>query len=373
VSAERRASSDKADLDTKADTAVLTGNVSISSGADQHAKSDRADLNNKAETALLTGNVVVDQGRNRLQGRRLAADRKAGNMTLTSPADNGLPADRISARFYQNEATPTGKPAAKKPAAAPQADGAGWSFRTDPGAPIDITSEVLNVVDKNHTATFTGAVHAVQGEFTIKTPELVATYTGQAALAGAPKVAGAAAVPGGGAQLQKIRANGKVEVTSANDQSATGDWAEFDVKGNRVTIGALPGKHAELKHGKDVLIGERVIIDMITGVAVVEKADRTAPPVAIRQNPEFRPNQLPDLITDPTIKAKAAAPTFGANPGACAPGRQCLMAFPQDAKGAAAAGGAKPKADAPAAAALPWSAPAKPVPQAAPKFIQPTN
>jgi hypothetical protein len=376
VSAERRANSDRADLDTKADAAVLTGNVVISSGADQQAKSDRADLNNKAETALLTGNVIVDQGRNRLQGRRLAADRKVGNMTLSSPAEAGLPADRISARFYQNEATPTpGKPATSKPAA-PQPDGGGWSFRTDPGAPIDITSEVLNVVDKKHTATFTGAVHAVQGAFSIKTPELIATYSGQAALAGAPKPASGAvtaAVPAPSAQLQKIRANGKVEVTSTNNQSAVGDWAEFDVKANRIIIGSLPGKHAELRDGKQLGICEKVNIDMLTGVTTCEQESRPVNPVAARQNPEFRPGQLPDLITDPTIKAKSAAPVFGNNTGACAPGRQCLMAFPQDAKAA----GAKPKTETPSEA-LPWAQPVKPAPQpmpkpAAPKPVQPTN
>jgi hypothetical protein len=365
VSAERRAVSDRADLDTKADAAVLTGNVTISSG-DQHAKSDRADLNNKAETALLTGNVIVDQGRNRLQGRRLTADRKVGNMTLSSPAENGLAGDRISARFYQNEATPTpGKPAARKPVAAPQPDGGGWSFRTDPGAPIDITSEVLNVVDKNHTATFTGAVHAVQGEFTIKTPELVATYTGQAALAGAPKPAGAA----GGAQLQKIRANGKVEVTSAT-QSATGDWAEFDVKGNKVTIGALPGKQVHLKKGDSHAEAPKVTIDMVTGITTLEQLEHLAAKDPVRKIPQVVPGQLPDL--DPTLKtaAKAAVPAFGNNPGACTPGRMCIKFDPKD--------GAKPGGDAkavPPAQALPWEAApaAKPAPQRPPKAVQPTN
>jgi hypothetical protein len=359
VSAERRASSDRADLDTKTEAAVLTGNVVISTGADQQAKSDRADLNNKTETALLTGNVIVDQGRNRLQGRRLAADRKAGNMTLSAPAEPGLAAGRIAARFYQNEATP-GKAAAKKTVEASQAAGGGMSFRTDPSAPIDITSEVLSVVDKNHTATFTGAVHAVQGEFTIKTPELVATYSGQAALAGAPKapaVVGApVAAPAAGAQLVKIRANGKVEVTSANNRSATGDWAEFDVKANRVTIGALTGKHAELKDGKTVGICEKINIDMVTGVAGCEQDVRTATAVAPRQNPEFRPGQLPDLITDSATKAKAAVPAFGNDSAACPPGRQCLKAFPQDGSGGTSKG-TQPKGG------LPWATtPAKPTP-----------
>jgi LPS export ABC transporter protein LptC len=356
VSAERRASSDRADLDTKTEAAVLTGNVVISSGTDQQAKSDRADLNNKAETVLLTGNVIVDQGRNRLQGRRLAADRKAGNMTLSAPAEPGVSAGRISARFYQAEATP-GKPAAKKTIDAAPTPGGGMSFRTDPSAPIDLTSELLNVVDKNHTATFSGAVHAVQGEFTIKTPELVATYSGQAALAGAPKTASGAPVPPtAGAQLQKIRANGKVEVTSSNDQSAIGDWAEFDVKGNKVVIGASFGKHVELKHGKTVLSGEKVIIDMITGLTVVENTVKpTIATVAAPQNPRFVPGQLPDLITDQAAKAKAVVPAFGGNSAACPPGRQCLKAFPQD--GNAPAPGAKKTG------ALPWATePAKPAP-----------
>jgi lipopolysaccharide export system protein LptA len=378
VSAERRASSDRADLDTKTEAAVLTGNVVISSGPDQRSKSDRADLNNKAETALLTGNVVVDQGRNRLQGRRLAVDRKAGNMTLTSPAENGLPADRIAARFYQNDATGTpSKPAAKKPApAAPQADAGGWSFRTDPGAPIDITSETLNVVDKNHTATFSGAVHAVQGYFTIKTPELVATYSGQAALAGTPKAAGSAPTPpGGGAQMQKIRANGKVEVTSSDNQSVVGDWAEFDVKGNKVVVGANPGKHVVLKKGDSVGYAPKVTIDMLTGLSTFEQLDRTAPAAdSVRKNPEFVPGQLPDLVK---AGEKASVPTFASNPTACPPGRQCMKIDPKDANRPADGAAKSPKAAVPAGspAGGGWSqsapVPAKPVPQPAPRATPP--
>ena len=378
VSAERRASSDRAELDTKADAAVLTGNVVISSGPDQQAKSDRADLNNKAETALLTGNVVVDQGRNRLQGRKLAVDRKVGNMTLSSPAETGMAADRISARFYQNEATPTpGKPAVPKPA--PQVDGGGWSFRTDPGAPIDITSAVLNVVDKNHTATFSGAVHAVQGEFTIKTPELVATYTGQAALAGAPKPAAAganSAAPTPGAQLQKIRANGKVEVISAT-QSATGDWAEFDIKGNKVTIGALPGKQVQLKKGDSHGEAPKVTIDMVTGITTLERLEHTVAKEPVRRIPQLVPGQLPDM--DPTLKTatKAVAPAFGNNPGACPPERMCMKFDPKDGPGLAAKPAVNAKT-APAGGTLPWEtksvpAAAKPAPQPTPNPLQPTN
>jgi hypothetical protein len=382
VSADRRATSDRADLDTKADAAVLTGNVVISSGPEQQAKSDRADLNNKAETALLTGNVIVDQGRNRLQGRRLTADRKVGNMTLSSPAEAGLPADRISARFYQNEATPgPGKPVVPSPVTAPQPDGGGWTFRTDPGAPIDITSEVLNVVDKKHTATFTGAVHAVQGEFTIKTPELVATYSGQAALAGAPikPVAGAGtpAVPVPGAQLQKIRANGKVEVTSTNNQSVNGDWAEFDVKGNKVTVGASPGGHVLLKRGESLAYAPKVIIDMVTGLTTFEQLERLAQPEQpLRRNPEVRPGQLPDY--DPALKSapKAVVPNFATNPNACGGTRGCFVINPKD--GANGNPAAKPAAAPATNGGLPWeakSAPAaaKPVPQPVPKPVQATN
>ena len=48
-------------------------------GTDRRITSDSADFDAKADTALFTGNVLINQQRNVLQGQRLFIDRKAGN------------------------------------------------------------------------------------------------------------------------------------------------------------------------------------------------------------------------------------------------------------------------------------------------------
>ena len=60
----------------------------------------------------------------------------------------------------------------------------GPAFKTDPNAPYDVTSDKLDVDDNAKTALFTGNVVTVQGNFTIRSAEMTAYYTGRAGLAG---------------------------------------------------------------------------------------------------------------------------------------------------------------------------------------------
>ncbi|HZA01835.1 MAG TPA: LPS export ABC transporter periplasmic protein LptC, partial [Hyphomicrobiaceae bacterium] len=176
-----RVTSDEAEFDATADVATLTGRVVMTSGADQQAMSDRAALDGKADTALLTGNVVVTQGKNLLKGRRLFLDRKTATAQLSAPAEGEIEAGRIMARFYQAKAEGRGRSPAKGSVAASGGLG-GWTFRTDPNAPIDVQADALEVNDTTRTAVFRGDVQAVQGDFTIRTVELAASYSGRAGL-----------------------------------------------------------------------------------------------------------------------------------------------------------------------------------------------
>lgn len=337
-----RVTSDSADFDAEKETAVLLGHVVMNSGADRRATSDRVDLDSRADTALLSGNVVVNQDKNMLRGGKLFVDRKAATTKLWSPADGGQPAGRIAARFFQSAPPGSQAKTAVKKVAAPAANEAGgFVFRTDSSAPIDIDSETLDVLDKAKTATFRGAVHAVQGEFTIRTPELVASYSGEAGLA-----AGGADPKAGSAQLTKIRANQHVEVTSANDQSATGDWAEFDTKANTVTIGG----NVALKKGGSVAVGPRAVIDMTTGITYLEPASKASGPTLSRSPTEQRaPYTLPDLPAQKPAFAAPTPPAFATNPSACGQGRSCLVVQPSDVANGKSAGKSDPgKASSPA-------------------------
>ena len=71
--------------------------------------------------------------------------------------------------------------------------------------------------------------------------------------------------PGGSSSIRRLEARGNVVVTQ-KDQVVTGETAVFDTKTNLVTM--LGG--VVLTQGKNVLRGDRLMVDMTTGVSRVE-------------------------------------------------------------------------------------------------------
>ena len=245
-------------FDALKEVAELTGDVVMTSGEDRSAKGDTATIDQKADTVLLTGDVVAVQGRNQLTGGRLFVDRATGRTQLTNPTAAGAQErGRISTRFYRDVDTSqqSGKADAKTAA------GTALVFKTDPNAPIDVDADRLDVDDRAKRAVFKGDVHAAQGDFAVRTATLTAHYTGKAGLADQMN----AATADQPAQLTRIEARGKVIVTSKNGQKATGDWANFDVKANQVTVGG----DVVLTQEKNVVRGTRLVIDMTTGKSTI--------------------------------------------------------------------------------------------------------
>ncbi len=253
-----RVTGDSLDFDALKGVAVLAGDVVMTSGTERRATSDNATIDQKADTVLLTGNVVAVQGRNQLGGGRLFVERATGRTQLTNPAAAGAKEPgRISTRFYRNLAA---SPQSSKQGADATAASAVGIFKTDPTAPIDVEADRLDVNDHAKTAVFNGDVRAAQGNFVMRTSTLNAYYTGAAGLAA--QMTSDAKQP---AQLTRIEARGKVIVTSKNGQDATGDWANFDVKANQVTVGG----DVVLTQAKNVVRGTRLVIDMTTGQSVM--------------------------------------------------------------------------------------------------------
>ncbi len=219
---------------------------------------------------VLTGPVVVTQGSNILRGRRLVYNRATNKMQLTAPANiaAATAVGRITAHFV--------KPTTKAPAPAASDDqqtsgdgiSFGASFKTDPNAPYDVVSDKLDVDDNAKTAIFTGNVSAVQGNMTMRSQELTAFYTGNAGIASDDNGAAASGTP---ASLTHLTARKKVIVTSKDGQTATGDWAEVDVKANLTTLGGA----VVLTQGKNIVHGTKLVIDMNTGEATI-KSEPTA-------------------------------------------------------------------------------------------------
>jgi lipopolysaccharide export system protein LptA len=162
-------------------------------------------------------------------------------------------------------------------------------FSQNRDQPIQIEAATLEMRDKKKEATFSGNVKVVQGDTTMTSRVLVVFYESTPGAAGAaPSAAGAPASaatppanpkaaakgapipaatpgPGGSSQIRRLEAKGNVVVTQ-KDQVVTGETAVFDTKTNLVTM--LGG--VVLTQGKNVLRGDRLLVDMTTGVSRVE-------------------------------------------------------------------------------------------------------
>jgi lipopolysaccharide export system protein LptA len=157
-------------------------------------------------------------------------------------------------------------------------------FSQNRDQPIQIEAATLEMRDKKKEATFSGNVKVIQGDTTMTSKTLVVFYdsspTAPAPAAGAApaanvKVAPAKAAappmqsatpgPGGSSSIRRLEARGSVVVTQ-KDQVVTGETAVFDTKTNLVTM--LGG--VVLTQGKNVLRGDRLMVDMTTGVSRVE-------------------------------------------------------------------------------------------------------
>ena len=148
-------------------------------------------------------------------------------------------------------------------------------FSQNRDQPIQIESATLEMRDKKKEATFAGNVKVVQGDTTMTSKTLVVFYesapAATAPVAGSKTAAKPAPIqsatpgPGGTSSIKRLEARGNVVVTQ-KDQVVTGETAVFDTKTNLVTM--LGG--VILTQGKNVLRGDRLMVDMTTGVSRVE-------------------------------------------------------------------------------------------------------
>jgi len=146
-------------------------------------------------------------------------------------------------------------------------------FSQNRDQPIQIEAASLEMRDKKKEATFSGNVKVVQGDTTMKSKSLVVFYdqsspapapASQKAAKGTP-MQSATPGPGGSSSIKRLEAHGNVVVTQ-KDQVVTGETAVFDTKSNLITM--LGG--VVLTQGKNVLRGDRLLVDMTTGVSRVE-------------------------------------------------------------------------------------------------------
>jgi lipopolysaccharide export system protein LptA len=148
-------------------------------------------------------------------------------------------------------------------------------FSQNRDQPIQIEAASLEMRDKKKEATFAGNVKVVQGDTTMTSKSLVVFYdSGPAPAAPAPAapkgpksapMQSATPGPGGSSSIRRLEAKGSVVVTQ-KDQVVTGETAIFDTKANLITMTG----GVVLTQCKNVLRGDRLLVDMTTGVSRVE-------------------------------------------------------------------------------------------------------
>jgi lipopolysaccharide export system protein LptA len=168
-------------------------------------------------------------------------------------------------------------------------------FQQNRGQPVKIEAARLEVRDKDKVATFTGNVKVVQGDTTMHCKVLVVFYEKKDEAQGGPSgsqpgapMPAAAPGPAGSSQINRLEAKGNVVVTQ-KDQTATGDTGLFDMKSNTVTMTG----NVLVSQGQNVLRGERLVVDLTTGVSRVDAGSSNGPVRMLIQQGTPQPNAQP--------------------------------------------------------------------------------
>jgi lipopolysaccharide export system protein LptA len=151
---------------------------------------------------------------------------------------------------------------AQKNSAPPGPPNALQGFSQNRGQPVNIQADKLVVRDKDKMATFSGNVHVTQGDTEMRSKVLVVFYTDASKPAPATTMTTASTDAGEQQKIRYIEATGGVTVTQ-KDQNAAGEKGVFDMQSNTVTLNG----NVVVTHGKDVVRGQRLTVDLTTGVS----------------------------------------------------------------------------------------------------------
>lgn len=128
-------------------------------------------------------------------------------------------------------------------------------FQHDSTQPIEISADSLEMRQTEQTAVFSGTVDARQGQVRMQADRLIVSYDANSG--DTNDSAGA---------IRNVRAEGNVFISSAQE-TAQGDWAEYDVTTGSIVM----GDDVALTQGpKNVLVGGSLFIDLNTGFAKLD-------------------------------------------------------------------------------------------------------
>ena len=116
---------------------------------------------------------------------------------------------------------------------------------------IDIAADSLEVHQSENLAIFKGSVVVKQGELNMTANDLSVFYDNS--------------LEGLDPTIARIDATGEVKITSSTER-AEGDWGVYDVKGRLITMGGS----VVLQRGENVIVGERLELDLVTGITKMD-------------------------------------------------------------------------------------------------------
>lgn len=145
----------------------------------------------------------------------------------------------------------------------------------DNHAPIEVTSDALEVLQEQNKAIFTGNVVVVQGTVRLKADNMTVYYAkgkgDPAAKTGRKGKAGIMA--GGDSAIQKIDAAGNVFLAT-QEETASGSSGTYDVENQEIRLNG----NVVLTRGKNVLKGEKLTYNFATGKSKLVSAATEASP-----------------------------------------------------------------------------------------------
>ena len=139
-------------------------------------------------------------------------------------------------------------------------------FSQNRDEPVKIRAAALELREKDKMATFTGDVYVLQGDTEMRCKQLVVFYEQETETQTVKTVKAADPGPGGDRQIRRIEAKGNVVVIQ-KDQNATGDAATFKFRENTVTLVG----NVVVTRGTDVLRGQRLVVDLTSGVSKMDQ------------------------------------------------------------------------------------------------------
>ena len=291
-----------------AQTGLAPGLGGLSALGSQHGATDITadvlDIANADNEAVFQGTVIVTQRGNKLTGDRLMIDMTRRHMTMSGPG-------RVTGEFEATAAAAPATKATKVLSTGSDASGFGQSFTAlaaSNGQPTNIESDSLLVEDDRGEATFNGSVVVVRGGDRISAGTLVVDYSGGGAQARGP------------AKLMRIRAKDHVVVHTPDNQVASSDWLLYEPGRNQLTMGG----DVTVSQGGNVVHGEKLIVDLVTGESHFEtRSDESALPASGAAKTSGR---LQMLIIPGSVPQIGNAPVAGAPAAVAAKPKQAISA-----------------------------------------------